>query len=170
MLVTTEAPADSDPVLSSADLTSLVDQLHRVDHNAPDAELIDQITALERIKSACAAAQAALTLTFVDSQTAGLQPRIGFSAGDDEGRHHTRRGDSTTSGMLWRHSNGCGDRRKGGGHVRRFIIRSKVPISLIMSSSRMIGGACPPVPPARLLSRPRRSSTSPVHVPKRSAS
>jgi len=52
-------------------------------------------------------------------------------------RHHTRRGDSTTSGMLWRHSNGCGDRRKGGGHVRRFIIRSKVPISKIMSSNRL---------------------------------
>ena len=62
-------------MLSSADLTSLIDQLHRVDHNAPDAELIDQITALERIKSACAAAQAALTLTFVTSQTAGLTQR-----------------------------------------------------------------------------------------------
>src|SRR5690349_24684938 len=72
---TTETLTDATPVLSSADLTNLVDQLRRVDNNAPDAELIDQITALERVKSACAAAQAALTLTFVTSQTAGLTQR-----------------------------------------------------------------------------------------------
>jgi len=72
---TTETVTDATPVLSSTDLTNLVDQLRRVDNNAPDAELIDQITALERVKSACAAAQAALTLTFVTSQTAGLTQR-----------------------------------------------------------------------------------------------
>jgi len=61
-------------VLTAGDLANLVDQLRRVDRNAPDAELIDQITELERIKSACAAAQATLTLAFVTSQTEGLTP------------------------------------------------------------------------------------------------
>ena len=63
------------PVLTAGDLAALaalVDQLHHVDRNAPDPELIDQITELERIKSACAAAQATLTLAFVTSQTEGL--------------------------------------------------------------------------------------------------
>jgi len=62
------------PVMTAGDLAALVDQLQHVDRNAPDPELIDQITELERIKSACAAAQATLTLAFVTSQTAGLTP------------------------------------------------------------------------------------------------
>ena len=67
----TDTGTGTAPVLTAGDLAGLVDQLRHVDHNAPDPELINQITELERIKSACAAAQAALTMTFVDSQTAG---------------------------------------------------------------------------------------------------
>ncbi len=47
-------------------------RLLAVDVAAGDAELIDQITELERVKAACAAAQAALTVAFVASRTAGL--------------------------------------------------------------------------------------------------
>ncbi len=63
--------ADGIPV-SSAELARFVDRLAAVNVAAGDAELIDQITELERIKSACAAAQAALTVAFVTSRTAGL--------------------------------------------------------------------------------------------------
>src|SRR6476469_10534084 len=59
-------------VLSSRDLAGWVRQLPNVDTNAADPELIDQITQLERVKSACAAAQAKLTDAFVISQTAEL--------------------------------------------------------------------------------------------------
>jgi hypothetical protein len=72
MLEQTSRTPVSQPVLTAGDLAALVDQLQHVDRNAPDPQLIDQITELERIKSACAAAQAALTLTFVTSQTEGL--------------------------------------------------------------------------------------------------
>jgi len=63
---------DTATVLSSRDLAGWVRQLPNVDTNAADPELIDQITQLERIKSACAAAQAQLTDTFITSHTAGL--------------------------------------------------------------------------------------------------
>jgi len=72
MLGIAKAIEVSTPVLTSADLAQFVDRLRTVDLNASDPELIDQITELERIKSACAAAQAALTLAFVTSQTEGL--------------------------------------------------------------------------------------------------
>ena len=58
--------------LSAGRLAGWVDRLAGVDTAAPDADLIDQITELERLKSACAAAQAALTVAFVASQTDGL--------------------------------------------------------------------------------------------------
>jgi len=61
-----------DTALSSHQLAGWVDQLTGVDNNAADTEIIDQITQLERMKSACAAAQAKLTLAFVTSRTAGL--------------------------------------------------------------------------------------------------
>ena len=56
--------------LSSDDLARFVDRLASVDDNAGDAELIDQITQLERMKSACAAAQAKLTVAFAAAHTA----------------------------------------------------------------------------------------------------
>ena len=58
--------------LSSSSLAAWVDRLASVDTAAADGELIDQITQLERMKSACAAAQAELTLAFVASQASGL--------------------------------------------------------------------------------------------------
>ena len=58
--------------LSAADLARWVDRVAEVDTTSSDAELIDQITQLERMKSACAAAQAKLTVAFVTSRTAGL--------------------------------------------------------------------------------------------------
>ncbi len=57
---------------STAELAGWVDRLSSVDVGVADAELIDKIAEPERVKSACAAAQAALTLAFVTSQTAGL--------------------------------------------------------------------------------------------------
>lgn len=56
------------PGWSSRELTALVEQLARVELDVPDAERIDQLTALERVKAACAAAQARITDRFVDSQ------------------------------------------------------------------------------------------------------
>ena len=56
--------------LSSHDLAHFVGRLAAVDDTAGDAELIDQITQLERMKSACAAAQAKLTVAFAAAQTA----------------------------------------------------------------------------------------------------
>ena len=68
-------PASADSHALSADqLAAWVDNLTSVDTNAPDAALIDQISQLERLKSACAAAQAALTVAFVTSQVEGLSP------------------------------------------------------------------------------------------------
>jgi hypothetical protein len=55
-------------VWSSSDLTALVEQLASVDLDGPDAERVDQLTALERVKAACAAAQARIIDRFVDSQ------------------------------------------------------------------------------------------------------
>ena len=65
-----------DPALSSGDLAKFVDRLAAVDDTAADAELIVQITHLERMKSACAAAQAKLTVAFAAetaAQPAGQQ-------------------------------------------------------------------------------------------------
>ena len=64
-------PADSH-ALSADQLAAWVDNLTSIDTNAPDAALIDQISQLERLKSACAAAQATLTVAFVASQVEGL--------------------------------------------------------------------------------------------------
>jgi hypothetical protein len=46
-----------------------------MDVRAGDVERIDRIRELERVKSACAAAQAVLTVAFVQSQTAGLSTK-----------------------------------------------------------------------------------------------
>jgi hypothetical protein len=67
-----ERVQDDSDVLSADHLAAWVDNLALVDINAPDAALIDQISQLERLKCACAAAQASLTVAFVTSQTAGL--------------------------------------------------------------------------------------------------
>lgn len=70
---TTFEPAETGAdALSAAEIAAWVEQLADVDINANDAELIDRITQLERLKSACSAAQAVFTMTFVESQTDGL--------------------------------------------------------------------------------------------------
>ena len=55
---------------TTAQLVALVDTVGCVERQVSDAERIDQLTALERIKSACAAAQARITVDFADSQEA----------------------------------------------------------------------------------------------------
>lgn len=49
-------------------LQALVGSLARVDRDVTDAERIDQLTALEQVKAAAAAAQAVVTAGFVSSQ------------------------------------------------------------------------------------------------------
>ena len=66
------APTEMD---NGVDLAGLLDALVTLDCNASDAVLIDRISALERLKSAAAAAQARLTATFTDSRTADAKAR-----------------------------------------------------------------------------------------------
>ena len=66
------APTEMD---NGVDLAALLDALVTLDCNASDAVLIDRISALERLKSAAAAAQARLTATFTDSRTADAKAR-----------------------------------------------------------------------------------------------
>ena len=61
--------------LSAADLAGWVQKLAVMDVRGGDVERIDRIRELERVKSACAAAQAVLTVAFVQSQTAGLSTK-----------------------------------------------------------------------------------------------
>ena len=51
-------------------VADLIDAVNNLQAHQPDSILIDQIGALERLKAACAAAQARLTHTFAVSQTA----------------------------------------------------------------------------------------------------
>jgi len=70
-MFTAEVLADgSSSAELSGGLRDLFDAVNALHGNASDAVLIDQIGALERLKSACAAAQARLTHTFDLSQTA----------------------------------------------------------------------------------------------------
>ncbi|MEP6649975.1 MAG: DUF222 domain-containing protein [Lapillicoccus sp.] len=46
----------------------IVTALARIDRDLSDAERVDQLTALERVKAACAAAQARITVDFAESQ------------------------------------------------------------------------------------------------------
>jgi hypothetical protein len=62
-------PAAAGPgPLNSADLQALVAQVGNLEHDVTDAERVTQLDTLERVKAACAAAQAAITAAFVDSQ------------------------------------------------------------------------------------------------------
>ena len=54
--------------LTTGDLTALVAALSRVEGRVSDAERVDQLTVLERVKSAAAAAQVRVTAAFVTSQ------------------------------------------------------------------------------------------------------
>lgn len=54
--------------VSSQGLVALIETLSRVDNDVSDAERVDQLAALERVKGACAAAQAVVTASFVVSQ------------------------------------------------------------------------------------------------------
>ncbi len=55
-------------VISTAALEALVAALSRVDGNVTDTERIDQLGLLEKVKSACAAAQARISVDFAESQ------------------------------------------------------------------------------------------------------
>ncbi|WP_323096820.1 HNH endonuclease [Intrasporangium sp. YIM S08009] len=58
-----------DDVLRTAEgLASLVDALRAVDGEGSDADRVDQLAALERVKAAVAAAQSRVTVAFVESQ------------------------------------------------------------------------------------------------------
>lgn len=54
--------------VTTGDLDALVTALARLDEHVDDGERIDQLTALERVKSAVAAAQARVTVGFVSAQ------------------------------------------------------------------------------------------------------
>ena len=54
--------------LTTGDLTALVAALSRVEGRVSDAERVDQLSVLERVKSAAAAAQVRVTAAFVTSQ------------------------------------------------------------------------------------------------------
>ena len=65
--------------LSTAELTGWVDRLSHLDMGVSDVERVDQLRVLEMIKSACAAAQARVTVQFAGSQratqvAAGVKP------------------------------------------------------------------------------------------------
>ena len=68
----TPEPSSDAADLTSAVLAGWVERVGAIGTGSSDAELIDQIAQLERLKSACAAAQAALSVAFVASRTAGL--------------------------------------------------------------------------------------------------
>jgi hypothetical protein len=92
-------PADVQPAAlagrtlrSVADLTELIDTLAALDGGAglTDADRITQLDALERVKGACAAAQARVTVRFVESQAQVAQEwraraELCSRAGDFEG-------------------------------------------------------------------------------------
>lgn len=72
--------------MSTTGLLSLVDALARVDSDVSDGDRIDQLAALERVKGACAAAQAAVTVAFVTSQKREQgQRRRASRVGDGDG-------------------------------------------------------------------------------------
>ncbi|MEO6997905.1 MAG: HNH endonuclease, partial [Terracoccus sp.] len=59
---------ESGSELTTEGLAALVASLSHLDENVDDGERIDQLSALERVKSAVAAAQARVTVGFVASQ------------------------------------------------------------------------------------------------------
>ena len=63
-------PVIARPIGATDRPAELVDVINGIETNVSDAELIDQITMLERVKSACAATQARLTRSFTVSQQA----------------------------------------------------------------------------------------------------
>jgi hypothetical protein len=70
----------SEAALTTAELAGWVEALTRLDTRVDDDERIDQLRALERVKAACAAAQARVTTAFAASQrvaqrAAGVKPR-----------------------------------------------------------------------------------------------
>ncbi|MGW5238855.1 DUF222 domain-containing protein [Monashia sp. NPDC004114] len=76
--------------LTTGDLGSVVEALCRLDERVDDAERVDQLGMLERVKAAAAAAQARVTAAFVDSHAEAAQAwraRAGecSAAGDFEG-------------------------------------------------------------------------------------
>ncbi|WP_076258466.1 HNH endonuclease [Intrasporangium flavum] len=112
---------------SAEELGSLVDALRAVDGSGDDAERVDQLAALERVKAAVAAAQARVTVAFVESQAEVAQQwreraRECSAAGDFEGwrraRQEARRA-SATDGAV----DGVGGVAGSGDRVRRGVRR-----------------------------------------------
>jgi Domain of unknown function (DUF222)/HNH endonuclease len=65
----------------------LLAALTRIDRDVPDAERVDQLTALERVKAVCAAMQARITVDFAESQeqvAAAWRQRATECADDDD--------------------------------------------------------------------------------------
>lgn len=66
--------SEAEPRLGTADLSALVFELGFLQPAADDAERVDRLDLLERIKSACAAAQALETAELRESQLAEAEP------------------------------------------------------------------------------------------------
>jgi hypothetical protein len=72
-------------MLSTAEVTAMIADLATLNTNTTDKERIDALTALERLKSAVAAAQARLTDEFAGSQRTTLV-KNGANPGTPAGR------------------------------------------------------------------------------------
>jgi hypothetical protein len=68
-----QTAADREPVVSAATVAGWVDDLVEVSRDATDAERVDQIAELERLKAAAAAAQARLTADLDAAQRAAQE-------------------------------------------------------------------------------------------------
>lgn len=71
-----EDPQIAYEVWPAADLHALADAISRVTPTGSPADMLDQLDALERLKSAAAAAQVAITTGFADTAEAQAPPRL----------------------------------------------------------------------------------------------
>ena len=97
-------------MLSTGEITAMIADLAGPDTDGSDADRIDRLTALERLKSAAAAAQARITDTFAASQRATL-----ISNGTDS--RDARRSVCAQIGLARRDSPHKGNRHVGLAHT-----------------------------------------------------
>jgi len=99
---------DSAARLRADDLAALVEELGRLEHAADDAGRLEQVEALERVKSAAAAAQAQLTATVAGSlrsgrrtSEAGIGAQVGLVRHESphQGRGHLRLAEALTQDL-----------------------------------------------------------------------
>lgn len=109
---------------SSTELTELVTQLASLELDVSDAERVDQLAALEKVKAACAAVQVRITDRFVDSQAELAkhfheQARTCSDASDFDGwrtaREQARRHEFTPPRPTGPRRAADGEPREGGG-------------------------------------------------------